>query len=274
MENGGDVAPFVRAARHLAALGISTPEIFRVGPAEGTLVMEDLGDASLARIAKRQPEREAALYTAATDLLVALHAHPPPAWASRYGPAEMAAALAPAWEHYARPRPTAGRAEAAAALLRDLLDRHAPDTSVLLHRDFHAENLIWLPRRAGLARIGVLDMQDALAGHPAYDLASLLQDARRAIAPGLERALIDRYVAATGRDRQAFEAAYILQAIQRHTRILGIFARLARQGGKPGYLRLMPRVWGHLLRNLDHPVTAPLRPALLDLLPAPDAAPA
>ncbi len=273
MENGGDVGPFLRAAAHLHGLGLSAPRILRAGPDRGRVLMEDLGDAVLARLAETDPARDTALYEAATDLLVALHDHPPPDWAAPYGPADMAAALAPALAHYA-PGTSPHRAAAVQARMRDLLAARAPETSVLLHRDYHAENLTWLPDRAGPARIGLLDFQDACAGHPAYDLASLLQDARRDVPPAIEEAMIARYCAATGRDAEAFRAAYTLQAAQRHVRILGIFARLAMRQGKTGYLRLLPRVWTHLLRCLDHPAAAPLRAPLLDLLPAPDTTPA
>ncbi len=273
MENGGDVAPFLRAAAHIDRLGLSTPRILRADPDRGCVLMEDLGDGVLARLAGTDPASAAPLYEAATDVLVALHAHPPPDWAAPYGPDEMAAALAPAFEYYAPGAPP-DRAAAVAKRMRDLLAVHAPRTRVLLHRDYHAENLVWLPDRAGPARIGLLDFQDACAGHPAYDLASLLQDARREVAPELEEAMIARYCAATGCDYEAFRAAYALQAAQRHIRILGIFARLAAQEGKTGYLRFVPRIWGHLLRCLDHRAAAPLRAPLLDLLPAPDRTPA
>lgn len=253
MRQGGDTAPFLRAAGHLAALGFSTPRILA---AEGdAILMEDLGDALLASLA-RDPAREGPLYALATDALAALHRHPAPGWAPRYGPAEMAAALEPLWRHHATRATPAQRARTEATL-RDLLADHdaAP---VLLHRDYHAQNLLHLPDRTGVAALGLLDFQDACAGHPAYDLASLLQDARRDVPPALEARMIDRYAAATGRDRDAFAAAYALQALQRHLRILGIFARLAAERGKPGYLALMPRLRAHVARCLAHPAAAPL----------------
>ncbi len=261
MERGGDTAPFLRAARHLAGLGFSTPAILA---AEGdAILMEDLGDADLARLA-RDPAREEALYALATDALIALHRHPAPVWAAPYGPAEMAAALEPFWTHHARGADPATRA-GIEARLRDLLAAHdaAP---VLLHRDYHAQNLLHLPDRPGVAALGLLDFQDACAGHPAYDLGSLLQDARRDVAPALEARMIDRYAAATGQGRDAFAAAYTLQALQRHLRILGIFARLAAEG-RSGYLTLVPRVGAHAARCLAQPVAAPLS-GLRALLPA------
>lgn len=261
MEQGGDTAPFLRAAHHLAGLGLSTPAILA---AQGdAILMEDLGDADLARLA-RDPGREEALYALATDALVALHRHPAPGWAAAYGPAEMAAALEPFWTHHARRADPAARARIEARL-RDLLAAHDAGP-VLLHRDYHAQNLLHLPGRPGVAALGLLDFQDACAGHPAYDLASLLQDARRDVAPGLESRMIDRYAAATGHDRDGFAAAYTLQALQRQLRILGIFARLA-EDGRPGYLALVPRVRAHVERGLARPVAAPLS-ELRTILPA------
>ena len=258
--NGTPLAPFLRVAAHLNTLGLSPPAIIAEG--HDALLIEDLGDGILARLVERDPQQEDALYAAATDLLLALQSAPPPDWAAPYGPPQMTAALTPCWTHYAR---TDGRA--IDALFLDLLTEHAPDTTVLLHRDYHAENLVWLPDRTGPARIGLLDFQDAVAGHPAYDLASLLQDARRDVPRFLEDAMIERFCAASGRDPGLFRAAYALQSTQRHLRILGIFARLAEERNKPGYLHLIPRVRGYLSRCLDHPVCAPLRAPLSKALP-------
>ena len=179
----------------------------------------------------------------------------------RYTPARMADALEPFFDHYAR-APDDG----ISTDLADLLAQHdAP--LVFCHRDYHAENLVWLPDRTDDARIGILDFQDAVAAHPAYDLASLLQDARRDVPVALEEAMIARFCAKTGRDPEPFRAAYALQSVQRHLRILGIFTRLASERNKPGYLKLIPRVRAYLDRCLAHPAAAPLRGALSGLLP-------
>ena len=137
---------------------------------------------------------------------------------------------------------------------------------VLGLRDFHAENLVWL----GAAPLGVLDFQDAVAVHPAYDLVSALQDARRDVDPALEQAQIARYVAASGQDEGRFRAAYALLGAQRNLRILGIFTRLAQRDGKTRYLAFMPRVWDALQRDLAHPALAPLARAMQGI-PAPSA---
>jgi aminoglycoside/choline kinase family phosphotransferase len=131
-------------------------------------------------------------------------------------------------------------------------------------RDYHSPNLLWLPEREGIARVGVIDFQDAMRGPPAYDLVSLLQDARVDVAPELEAAVFDHYCAAvtarqTGFDRDAFAFAYAALGAQRNTKILGIFARLAKRDGKPAYLRHIPRLWGYLERDLAHPQLAGLK---------------
>jgi aminoglycoside/choline kinase family phosphotransferase len=124
-------------------------------------------------------------------------------------------------------------------------------------RDYHADNLMVLPDRTDL---GLLDFQDALAGHAAYDLVSLLQDARRDVDPALEEEMIDRYARAAGiADRDRFRAHYEILGAQRNTKILGIFTRLWKRDGKPHYLPLQPRVWSYLERNLAHPALGPVR---------------
>ena len=131
-------------------------------------------------------------------------------------------------------------------------------------RDYHSPNLLWLPEREGIARVGVIDFQDAMRGPAAYDLVSLLQDARVDVAPELEAQLFDHYCAGvaarrTGFDRDAFAFAYAALGAQRNTKILGIFARLAKRDGKPGYLRHIPRLWRYLERDLAHPQLAALK---------------
>ncbi|MFT6775685.1 MAG: aminoglycoside/choline kinase family phosphotransferase [Paracoccaceae bacterium] len=149
-------------------------------------------------------------------------------------------------------------------------DPAAPGAALVL-RDYHAENLIWLPDRAGPARVGLLDHQDALIGHPAYDLASVLEDARRDTSPTLRAAMLARYCAATGADPDTFGAAFAILAAQRNLKIVGIFARLCIRDGKPSYVDLIPRVWAHLARDLAHPALADLAQFVAAHVPPPDA---
>jgi N-acetylmuramate 1-kinase len=154
------------------------------------------------------------------------------------------------------------------AALRDVLDRHANGPKVMILRDYHSENLMWLPGREDLDKVGILDFQLAQMGQRGYDLVSLLQDARRDVPPQVEQAMIRHYLDKTGAS-DVFLARYAALGAQRALRILGIFARLCLVDGKPGYLELIPRVWQQLHRNLAHPALAALRQVCDGLLPEP-----
>jgi hypothetical protein len=263
----GDVALFARLARHLIAAGLSAPRILAEDPAAGLLLIEDLGDGLLARLA-RDPAAELPLYRLATEALVTLHRAAPPPGLPVATPERLAEMIEPGFTQYTHA--PALMAEVQAALL-PLLQAHAAPASVMVLRDYHAENILHLPERPGARAAGLLDFQDALLGHPAYDLISLLEDARRDVAEPTRAACIAQYCAATHTEPAGFEAALAVLGCQRNLRILGIFARLARLRGKPQYIDLIPRVWGHLARDLSHPALAALRP-LLAALPAPDTA--
>ncbi|MGR3377548.1 aminoglycoside phosphotransferase family protein [Salipiger abyssi] len=265
----GDTALFARLARHLLSLGLSAPRILAEAP--GLLLIEDLGDGLIARLAT-DPETEKRLYLAATDALIALHRHPAPPDLPRADPARLAAMTDLAFDCYAegagQPAPS-GTKEACAAAFETALATHAPETDVMILRDYHAENILWLPDREGAARAGLLDFQDALQGHRAYDLVSLIEDARRDVAPATAQAAIRHYLTATGLPEQPFRAALAVLGAQRNLRILGVFARLAATRGKPHYIDLIPRVWGHLQTDLRHPALAEIAGLLRDALPAP-----
>jgi aminoglycoside/choline kinase family phosphotransferase len=267
-------ARFVAVAEALATRGIRTPAIMAARPAEGLALLEDLGDAVFARVIDADPRMEPVLYDAAVDLLSALHRQPAPIGLPTLDAATLATMTAPAADWYAgggMPQPALARSLSGALLplLSSLSDR----PPVLAHRDYHAENLIWLPDATGLHRVGVLDFQDAFAGPAAYDLVSLLEDARRDLAPGLRERLEARFAAATDTDPDALDRALAILGAQRNLRILGVFVRLARAHGKPRYLSLLPRVWRHLMRDLAHPDLDALRRIVTDSLPPPDTAP-
>lgn len=257
------VRAFVRMARWLRGAGFSAPEILAEDAELGFLLLEDLGDALFARLMEADPSREVPIYGAAADLLAALHRHAPPSWLAPYGSDTLGDMVRITAEWYL---PALGSDPAAAedlpGLVREAADRLLEGEPVVCHRDFHAENLIWLPDRQGPARVGLIDFQDAFAGHPAYDLVSLLQDARRDVPEPVEAAIIARFPAAGGHDAARFSAAYALLGAQRNLRILGVFTRLALDAGKPRYLALIPRVWGHVRRNLAHPELAALARAV------------
>jgi hypothetical protein len=155
------------------------------------------------------------------------------------------------------------------AALTAALSTHADGPRVLILRDFHADNLLWLPGRAGLARVGLLDFQLGQLGQPGYDLVSLLQDARRDVTAVTETRCVAQFAAAIGADPEVFAAHYATLGAQRALRILGVFTRLALVDGKPRYLALIPRVWGQLQQNLAHPSLADLRSVCDALLPLP-----
>jgi hypothetical protein len=255
---GDDIASFSRIAGHLAALGLSPPRILAADPA-GFLLIEDLGDDLFARLLARAPGLEAPLYRVAADVLAVIEAAPAPFDLPDPGAADWAAAAAPVidWYRFALTGRRDGADELTGALA-ETLAAHADGPRVLILRDYHAENLLWLPDRPAAARVGLLDFQLAQMGQPGYDLVSLCQDARRDLGPGIEPIAIRHYLETTGRAAGGFDAAYAALGAQRALRILGVFARLCLVAGKPGYVDLMPRVWGHLRANLRSPALARL----------------
>lgn len=266
-----DVRPFVAIARHLHGLGLSAPAILAEDPVEGFLLLEDLGDDTYARVMARRPipagGDEESLYALAVDVLVTLHGTGtravPPGLDAYAGEALIdAAILLPEWYLPAADghAATADDIGSYRQAWHDVLDAMpaAPETLVL--RDFHQDNLMWLRERPGIRACGLLDFQDALRGHPAYDLASLIEDARRDIEPSLHQAMLRRYLAGAGvRDRAGFEAALAILGAQRHARVIGLFVRLLKRDGKPAYLPHLPRVWRLFERSLAHEALTPLR---------------
>ena len=280
-ESGLVPLPFLRVTDWLRGACFSAPEVLAANPPQGLVLLEDLGDDTFARLCAADATRAEALYGAAIDALVALQRLALPPGDTNWAPPPYdmtlllrearlavewylpaATGAAPGAECAARFEALA--AEAFAPLLA------APPVPVL--RDYHAENLIWLPARAGHARVGLLDYQDLLVGHPAYDVVSLLEDARRDIDECLRARMLSRYIAASGADPHDFSLAAHTLSAQRNLKILGLFTRLCRRDGKPRYLDLLPRVWDHLARDLGHPALAPLAAWVGDTLPPPEPA--
>jgi N-acetylmuramate 1-kinase len=278
-ERGEDVRPFVAVTGWLRGLGLSAPEVLAADAANGLLLLEDLGDDLFARVCAREPGREAELYAAAVDVLAELAAAPVPwavgGWtAPLFDRAMLAseAGLMADWYLQAvlGSVPEGMRAEYAGLVAAAIAALPPPRAAVL--RDYHAENLVWLPDRAGSARVGLLDYQGMVIGHGAYDVVSLVEDARRDLAPGLAAVLLERLIAATDAERDDFLAAAHLLSAQRNLKILGLFVRLRVRDGKAGYLRLLPRVWRHLAADLGHPALAQLRAWVTRNVPPPEAA--
>ena len=181
-EQSASLQAFVKIDNHLIAQGLNAPEILAQDIPAGLLLLEDFGDDLVADVIQRRPGLETQIYRAAADVLLALHQHPAPTGLAGFTPTVLAQATDPAWDFYLPKENPSAQAQFETAFHQLLQDR-LPAPKVLVLRDFHAENLIWLPDRSGLAQVGLLDFQDALLGHPAYDLVSLLQDARRDITP-------------------------------------------------------------------------------------------
>jgi tRNA threonylcarbamoyl adenosine modification protein YjeE len=273
-----DVRPFVAVGTFLHGAGISAPRLLAHDCRNGFLILEDLGDRAFGREVVKGPAHQAELWRAAVDLLVKLRTVPVPdslplpdgsSWTlPRFDRAaleiEVELLLDWYWPHAkGDAADDATRAEFR-ALWSPLIDRMLSLPAGLFLRDFHSPNLFWLPQRDGLARVGVIDFQDALAEHYAYDLASLLQDARVDVPATLERDLLVHYVASVGATdatfhEQAFRAAYALFGAQRNTRLIGLWVRLWQRDGKPDYMAHMPRTLDYLTRNLAHPELHMLR---------------
>jgi aminoglycoside/choline kinase family phosphotransferase len=249
-----DPRPFISVAEWLNGRGLSAPEILARDLETGLLLLGDFGNARLREALDEDPEREHELYAVATDVLVQLHGHPPMAGLKPHGLAQWLDELELFIEWYCPAVGAEVDLGGYRTAWRKVLEPIANDGlgPVTVLRDYHAENIMLVEGRDGVAHFGLLDFQDALQGHPAYDLASVLEDARRDVSPSIERAMLDRYLAATGHG-DAFEPAYWALAAQRNTRILGVFTRLWKRDNKPDYRRFQPRMWGLLERNLAQP---------------------
>lgn len=255
-----DIGPFLKIAGHLLDRGFLPPRPLAVDREQGLLLLEDFGDDRVGPLLQREPGREREIYGSAVDILARLGGEPAPEDLAPYDDEAMAreVSLFPDW--YAPALDLDVDVEGYFAAWReawgDVLSA-AARSPVLVLRDYHADNLMVLP---GRSELGLLDFQDALAGHAAYDLVSLLQDARRDVSPELEVAMIESYFERAGvADREAFRAQYEILGAQRNTKIIGIFTRLWKRDGKPFYPTMHPRIWGYLERNLAHPALAPVR---------------
>ena len=255
-----DVRPFVAVAEWLHSVGLSAPEILARDLEHGLLLLGDFGDWRLREMLDSDPSRELELYELATDVLIHLHNHPPMFGLPPHGMDQWLEELALFTDWYCPALGLTVDADGFATAWREVLEPVANDGlgPVTVLRDYHAENVMLVRGREGVQHFGLLDFQDALVGHPAYDLASVLEDARRDVPPEIERAMIDRYVSATG-NGEAFERAYWTLAAQRNTRILGVFTRLWKRDNKPHYTAFQPRMWGLLERDLDRPALEPVR---------------
>jgi N-acetylmuramate 1-kinase len=254
-----DIGPFLNVAHHLLERGFLPPRPLAVDRERGLLLLEDFGDDRVAPLLQREPKREGVIYREAVDILARLASQPAPDDLASYDDAAMSREVGLFTDWYVPALGLAVEDESYLASWRQAWADLLPivdDNPVLVLRDYHADNLMVLE---GRSELGLIDFQDALAGHPAYDLVSLLQDARRDVDPLLEAEMLDHYASRAGiADRALFRAHYEILGAQRNTKILGIFTRLWKRDGKPHYLSFQPRVWNYLERNLAHPALAPV----------------
>nr|WP_279590164.1 phosphotransferase [Rhizomicrobium palustre] len=270
---GADCGRFVAAAEYLSSLGLSAPKIYAADPAHGLVLLEDLG-ADLFTDSLAKGVAEAELYKGAAEVLAKLHAQgapaqlPPDKDLYAYDETALLAEvdLLPEWFFPVALKRPATEMELSdfRGAWREALTPVLSAPAYFVHRDFHAQNLMWLPEREGAARVGLIDFQDAVAGSAAYDVISLTEDARRDVSPEASALTVSHYLnkmreQGTPVDETAFRLEMALFAAQRNTKIVGIFARLYRRDGKPRYLDLLPRVWSYLSADLNHPALTKLK---------------
>ncbi|WP_371392668.1 aminoglycoside phosphotransferase family protein [Glycocaulis abyssi] len=276
---GNNVAAFAGIAQALIERGFSAPRILAADMERGLLLIEDLGEGLYAR-AIPAGAHEGKLYASAVDTLAAIYRSSFPSVFEAQGRSwrvhayDETALLAETglYLDWYLPRFAARPSDDLRAEWEGVwqaafagLEAHAPGLAL---RDYHAENLIWLPDREVEGRTGLLDFQDALFAHPAYDLVSLIEDARRDVSPDLAEPLKDRFFkAAKLNDRASFDAAYAVLGAQRNAKILGIFVRLAERDGKARYLDLIPRVKAHFDHDLAHPALRDLAALVRKAMP-------
>ena len=273
-----DVRPFIAVTELLGRCGVTVPNIIARDEQEGFLLLEDLGDLSFTRLLKAEPRRERELYLAATDALVTIHAQSKAnaaALSQQLPPYDMAvylreAALLAEWflpQIHGLEKATRLREEYL-EIWRTIIGQAKLKQSCLVHRDYHADNLFWLSGRSGQQAVGMIDYQDALWGDPVYDLASLLEDARRDVADTTVADCFAKYSTDIGEEAHDFAARFCVIAAQRNAKIIGIFTRLCVRDGKAHYLDYLPRVWAHFNDDLHHPIMAPMRDFIDKYVPA------
>lgn len=264
----GDTFRFAQIASTLANAGLCPPKIYAHDLDQRLMIISDLGQTDFAQHLTQNPNDEPALYKAATDVLCHLHDKNITVDVPKMTHKAAADMIGVAAEFYANdPTKTAPLCDA----MLDALISHVDPSLHLALRDYHAENLIWRPNETGTDRVGLLDFQDACMAPLGYDLMSLIRDARRDVDDTVSKAVTQKFCNHVGRDVTEMSAHLACVGAQRNLRILGIFARLASQGGKPHYLQFIPRVWRYLMQDLSHPALGKLNKTVMAILPPPDA---
>ena len=253
-----DPRDFIQVAEHLTHIGFRAPEILARDLEQGLVLLEDFGDARMREVIDAAPEAEHRIYEDTMRLLTRLHTHAAMVDIGLYSRFQYLREAKLLTEWYCPAigvtPDEAGYEAAWDAVLGDLYSVH----NVTVLRDYHAENIMLIEGADGVDGLGLLDFQDALAGHAAYDVVSMLQDARRDVPEPLEAQMLALYKYESGADAD-FDTAYALLGAQRNAKIVGIFTRLWQRDGKPRYLDYLPRVWSYLERDLAHPALGPVK---------------
>ncbi|MDB2414703.1 phosphotransferase [Rickettsiales bacterium] len=272
-----DVLPFINIDGYLRRRDLNAPEIYAKDENNGFLLLEDFGDFSFTNVLSGKTEygdkySEAELYIAATNVITQLHRSTLPNVMPKYDDELLLNECELLTKWYC-PNILGGKIDDSAkdeylSIWKDLCKKAHIGDDVVVLRDYHADNLMWLPERLGAKNVGILDFQDAVIGSPVYDIVSLLEDARRDVDSETVYAVIDHYLSLRKSiKKDDFMAAYAILAAQRNCKIIGIFARLAVRDGKERYLDYLPRVWGHLERGIEHPVLLPFKDWLNKYIP-------
>ena len=262
-----EIKRFCDIAELLRKQGLQAPEIYARNLKNGFLLLEDFGDDLFARVMKRDPSQTRLLYKTSLDMLIHLRKLPLPDWLSQPDSKKLSDMISPFWEHVVyEKRLKKNMRNSVNRELQRILTVLQKEQKVICLRDCHSENLMKTSGKGRLQTVGLLDFQDAFICHPAYDLVSLLQDARRDVSPELEQEMLNYYLFRSQDDPFPFLRAYRILGVQRNLRILGIFSLLAKREGKMRYLDLQPRVCEYLKRNLCHPVFDKLRSYLGPLI--------
>lgn len=271
------VEAFSAVSAHLSDIGLAAPDIYGCDLGAGYMVLEDLGDALYANVIAAGDADEIPLYEAAAEVLAHTHAAPIPSRMTGPGGAswplldydalalEVNADLFAQWMPQAADVRMSDKDRARWEQVRDgLIVKALGFPRAFTIRDYHAENLLWMPERQGLKRVGLLDYQDAIRGWRGWDFAMLLDDARRDVSPAAREAAIRTYLKTTGAEEEPFRRELAVLGTLNTMRILGRFAQLTSDG-KTKYAAFMPREWGHLARNLQHPAVADARAFVEDV---------
>ena len=262
-ENGEDTVPFMQIAMLLRDAGFAAPDVLLHDTKNGLLLLSDLGTTDYAQWLRQHPSDETALYQSAATVLLKLEEVTPPPHLKRMTPSVGAEMVEIIGTHYSH-----APVKDLCTQVQKALEEFAPEPTVLALRDYHAENLIWRTDKTGIDQVGLLDFQDAFVAPPGYDLASLLRDARRDVSPAVISETIT-YFSARTKAKGPFRTSLACLGVQRNLRILGVFARLVSEFGKPRYSAFMPRVWAHIMEDLQDPALVTLRQAVMDLVPEP-----